>query len=600
MLLNSLASLLPTLQQDPTLIADLATVVIDTDDKLTFSDVLSLQPEVNFAGGLQAQVPPLNKVTLALLQKAKTVTDAGLVAGKPEVVSALVELWLRTSQTTVAEKTRAVICGLLAAESPEAQHGDGSMSSSSQGLMWRRLFNDKDVYGLLFSLCSFSTSGQPGQLTRREKTIAQGRLLDLVQDIYHAPQIWRSQIPEIEQAYGLEPGCGLLEFAAVKMIDYKDDVLIHMTLIDFFTRLISRNNGDILTLNSTRSAGLGPNSSVALDFLIAKGLHDRTMSYFLDPDRHDSLDATYLYSSSTHYISAYATHYKTHFLAHTARYILDRLSTVLSRISSSAWAANNLAPVHDLKLLSRLPQRALLSLDWGALLLSIPTKPVNVDALHTLGTIFEGFLFPSNAEDLDIIVPPPTSSSQSSPDLTAPDRAAARALFFLYAQSHPNLFRDLVTTAETVAVKEHALAAVSLLLALSDSNWAPLPPTPNDILPSESQLENQCASLPKPLPQQGVRVLLQPPAMGSVMPYLMKGPENGSEAALEVAVQKHAVVASMRRRLKAMVDEGIDEPEHWADILRMLERRDAAGPAGLRREGGGATRDVPVVGTIGR
>jgi hypothetical protein len=49
--------------------------------------------------------------------------------------------------------------------------------------------------------------------------------------------ITSSHHPEIEQAAGVSSGQGLLHFAALKMVE-KDDILIHMNLINFFSDLL--------------------------------------------------------------------------------------------------------------------------------------------------------------------------------------------------------------------------------------------------------------------------------------------------------------------------------------------------------------------------
>jgi hypothetical protein len=594
MLISQLAGLLPTLQQDPTPVAELATALLDSDTTLSFEDVLDLKPEVNFIAGLQAPLPSLNKVTLALLQKATTVVDVGLVAGKPDLVAALVRLWLCSAQTTVAEKARKVISQLLAAESPEGVAGDGSSASSSptEGLMWRRLFKDRDIYDSLFSLCSARTVGQPGQLSKREKTIAQGRLLDLVIEICHAPQIWKSQMHDVEEAYGLSSNGGLLEFAAVHMVDYRDDVLIHMTLIDFFTKLVSRRSNEGATvLGRSQSDSI---SSPTLDFLIHNGLHERTMSFFLTPDQHDTLDATYLYSSSAHYISAYASNHEAHFLETTARPVLERLETIISSVSYSAFA-NNQAPVHDLKLLASLPQRATLGVDLGRVLSHVPTGSVH--GFNTLAAIYNGRKLSSNAED-DVMMLAQATTPHPGTARPNVDQAAARALYHLRVQADEHFWEKVVTAAENTALKEAAIAAVNLIHAIVDSSWALLPTMEGSNMLSEEQLGQRCTYTPiRPLPEHGVLAVLQPPAIQYVMPYLMKGPENGSEAAWELAVAKHQVVKTMRMNLEVLLPEL--QGDDWKDILRAVENREREGPTG-RRQGGGMRDTMPVVGTMGR
>ena len=68
----------------------------------------------------------------------------GIVAGKPDVVGALVRLWLCTTDTAVASKAHDVLLGLLMADDIGVE-GQGFVES---GLLWRRVFRDKDIYGM--------------------------------------------------------------------------------------------------------------------------------------------------------------------------------------------------------------------------------------------------------------------------------------------------------------------------------------------------------------------------------------------------------------------------------------------------------------------
>ena len=69
-LLNGLSSLLPTLQQDPIPATTLVTNLVLVPE-IAFSDILDLEPKVNFVAGLISVSMPINMVTLALLEKAK-------------------------------------------------------------------------------------------------------------------------------------------------------------------------------------------------------------------------------------------------------------------------------------------------------------------------------------------------------------------------------------------------------------------------------------------------------------------------------------------------------------------------------------------------
>ena len=212
-LLDKLSGLLPTLQQDPTPVTNLINRLI-SPPRYTFSRVLSINPPVDFLAGLAAPSPPINLTTLCLLEKAKyRPSDVGIVAGKADVIGVLVKLWLCAQDTAVAGRAHDVILGLLL---PEAMD-QGSIGLVEGGLMWRRLLRDKDIYGSIFSICSLSTAGQDRQPSKRDKTVAQARLLDMLLRIDSEP-VRTSQIPEIEWQYSVSDG-GLHHFEAIHMGD---------------------------------------------------------------------------------------------------------------------------------------------------------------------------------------------------------------------------------------------------------------------------------------------------------------------------------------------------------------------------------------------
>lgn len=613
-IINALSQLLPTLQQDPSPATALIEILVRSPS-YTFSNVLAIQPPVDFVAGLSAPSPPINSATLLLLGKAaKEPSDAAVVAGKPDVVAALVRIWLCTPDTAVAQQAADVLKGLLeidfAPHTPgeahdlEAMTDDPPNEPPGQGLMWRRLFDDRDSYGSIFATCSLSTSGQAGQPNKREKTIAQARLLEFLLALRPGvADAWsKSHCSEVEAAYGVQDG-GLLDFAAVHMVDYKDDVLMHMTLVDFFAGLLQAGNADFLSSTSssaptTRDLG----SSPMLEFLISRGLHSRTMSFYLDPSKHDSLDLTYLYSRSANYISTYAANCPTHLLnasPSVADAILARLSLVLNEVSSGHWAHGN-APKHDLHVLASLPLVCLVPQMRGSTpLFLIPAKPANPDALHTLAAVFRGPSVDSPFSKM--------SSNQSELEKSTKEPESARTLYFLYLRQHPGFWTHVVNAAEAVALKDNALAAIELMSAVIGANWRQLP---NDAersssqsrysLPTESELAIVCGSPNQHLPPSGVLAILASPTLGVVLPYLLRpaqtfsnlvgGRGDTESAAYRVAIAKHDALVLLHQKLKYVAEEttGLQE------IVTAVGRRVSQGPMGGNTEVGGrvATLDL--------
>ena len=558
-LLNQLSDLLPTLQQDPTPVINLINFLV-LPARYDFTRVLAIRPPVDFAAGFSSPLTSINLAVLSLLEKATyRKSDIDIVAGKAEVVAALIRLWLCTQDTAVAARAQDVITRLLLAD-----EGEQTMSNSGimdEGLMWRRILRDRDIYGSIFSICSLSTAGQEGQLSRKEKTISQARLLDILLKIDSIP-VRTSQIPEIEQRFGIDNG-GLLRFAALRMVDHKDDVLMHMTLIDFYANYLRVGN------------------DFALRFLQDNGLHARSMAYYLEPEKQDSLDVTYLRSSSATYISTYCSEFPQDLLSSpTADHILSRVTQSLENTSSSQWAQGKI-PKHDLQVLASLP-RVMLMPNRQALspLLLIPVRPASPEALGALALILHG--------DHE----------------TVEEQAAARVLYYLEMEHHRDFWKHIVATADTVAIKESALSAIGLLGAVISAQWSPLPDTEvsgstSYQLPSESALARKCGA--EYLPQTGIEAILTQPALGIVIPYLMKpaqvfgnlvggGRGDVESAVYMVAVAKHDVLVMLHEKL----NEWVEARGEGHEMMSAVRRRVAQGPMGGTSDAGGRVATIEL------
>ena len=67
----------------------------------------------------------------------------GIIAAQPEVVGALVRLFLCEKDIAAGNKAQSVLLELLLADE-DAIEGQDLME---KGLFWRRVFRDKDIYG---------------------------------------------------------------------------------------------------------------------------------------------------------------------------------------------------------------------------------------------------------------------------------------------------------------------------------------------------------------------------------------------------------------------------------------------------------------------
>jgi hypothetical protein len=150
-LVQQLSALLQDIQQNPTPAVNL---LIRLLNPFAFSDVLAFDPPVNFAVGLdvgfdapEGVMLPFNRLMLALLEKAASSSaDAATVASKPEVVQALVKLWLCSADTGVATTASKLLLDLLRVDREVFDHPDQHVPSGGQGLVWKRIFGDRNVY----------------------------------------------------------------------------------------------------------------------------------------------------------------------------------------------------------------------------------------------------------------------------------------------------------------------------------------------------------------------------------------------------------------------------------------------------------------------
>ena len=382
----------------------------------------------------------------------------------------------------------------------------------------------------------------------------------------------------VEQQYGLPAGGSLLEFAAKDMIDYRNDVLMHMTLIDFYAKYISSKDPAISKYGVGVSVHQVKYSSFPLEFLRKHGLHDRTLQYYLNPDKQDPLDLSYLYGSSAQYHSTYSSTYPQDVLkqAEFVNSTLARLRNVLQSISPGQWAQGK-SPKHDLNVLASLPRATLLSKNDESPMFLIPAKSATPDTFNTLAHIFHG------------VEGQVTESRQM-------EKAAARALYFLYTERSPTFWTKIIAAAEAVAVKDIALAAISLIGSIITENWSLLPNTSTSDpfpLPTESQLSAHCHHSSS-LPLSGIETIMSEPAIGIVVPYLMKPAQTFSNlvgggrgdvesAAYKVAVAKHDVLRLLYDRLRDWVGNHPDARE----MVATVGRRVSQGPMGGSSEVGG-------------
>ncbi|SMY22108.1 unnamed protein product [Zymoseptoria tritici ST99CH_1A5] len=570
-----LSTILPTLQQDPTPVVNLLLRLVRD---LSYSDVLQLG-SVPFTDGLVAgeHMVSFNRLIIALLQKAtRNAADAASVAGMLDTVLALVRLWLSTSDTGVASQSGKLLLDLLKVDQDILTDPDAHLPSGGQGLVWKRIFGDRDVYRTFFEVCSL-TGPTSLKLSKSQRTLAQARLMEWLPQVgaMDWSAISRSHHSDVESEYSVQSGGGLLDFAALHMVDIKDDVLLHLSLLNFYSNILRYS-----PVPSSPSS-ISTTDSPGLLYLIKHGLHTRTAGLYLQlPGAElDPVDAMFLYGPAANYIATYAEHFPQHFLAsQMPPQVLTRLSTSFD-LSPGKWAHAE-SPKHDLHLISSLPRRALVPstpTSFPASPLSLlPTKATNPDVLNTLATIFHG---PTKPE----IVFGGSSTSATPADITHDEEANhARTLYYNYLARNPRMWTDITTHADTVALKDLALAALHLTTSVITANW------------SESA---NSSALPTTIatPPSGHIALLSPPALEYVLPYLLKpaqsfsnlvgGRGDAESAAYRIAAAKFDAVTLFARKLKEQVDA--QPGEGYEEILATVSRRLQEGPLSREAEVGG-------------
>ncbi|KAI9667008.1 MAG: hypothetical protein M1829_005615 [Trizodia sp. TS-e1964] len=584
-LVPRLLSNLRLLKEDP---APFVSLLLKFLRPIGFTALLGLTTPDDIAGALSSPIPCINLLALAFLGKSTSnSSEVAIVASMKGVVTQLIVTWLTTPDTEVSSRATHIIGALLEVdlardlsievnndETSRAREG-GRNLGNGQGLMWRRILGDKDIYSLFFSTCSLNTDEEADDsenLSNRQKTIAQTRLLTLLQKLAKLDfqAITQSRFPELEASYGLEKGhAGLLDFACLKMVNTEDDVLMHMALIDFFAELVRTTSGH--SPKSCTASIPAIDTSPSLEYLISSGIHNRIINFYLNPNDGDLLDASFLYKSSASYLAAYATNYPNHIMSATFG---SEDTLLISKIRSRIYAALGTLPAlrvvdvpeWDLHLLSALPRLALLpkyttngdqqnEYNWHSSILSrIPLAPAHPAYLRTLAVLFHG---PSRKSDKASCVRP--SHLPSEP-------AAARALYTLYVAKQPNLFVILVRLADTIALKEVALAAIHLLSSIITANWDVLPPpSPTSdglYYPTEKSLKAPSFAKGGPLPLFGIITILNTPALAPLANYLLAPPKTfnnlvgGSgdteSAAYTIAMARFELVKVFNERLKAL------------------------------------------------
>lgn len=254
-LLPPLTEILKTTTQDPT---PLLSLTIKLLSPLSFTRTLTIADPPSLLAALRAPLPGANLLALAIIHKAaKAPSDASILSTLPEVVEELIRRWLETADTGVGERAAKVLGDLLEVDCEVTGDEANGLSPGihvngneivrhhvpGHGRLWRLILLSRPNLSLIQSLCVSEREGEEPTRTSHQITIAQGRLLRLL------PRLCALNIEALTQSViaglftlpatvGRETGEGLLQWAALGMVD-KSDILMRLTLVDFFETLVS-------------------------------------------------------------------------------------------------------------------------------------------------------------------------------------------------------------------------------------------------------------------------------------------------------------------------------------------------------------------------
>ncbi|KAL5117528.1 hypothetical protein ACEQ8H_004558 [Pleosporales sp. CAS-2024a] len=557
-----IAALLPQLQQDP---SPLTHFIIKLAQPYTFQDI----EHVEFEIGLDLHATPFHGLLLTLLGKATANSlHAQALANRPTVMSSIVRLWLCTEDAGIATQAEELLVSLLqvSKNEPALTSTQDHLHAYGTGPMWRRLFGDRDIASLYYHYTSLKQLKTPPLplLTKRDKTIAQARLLSWLPRVGKLD--WNALVSshgvDAEHQVGLKEGQGLLHYAALHMVDIKDDMLMHMTLVNFFAVLI--------TTVTTNPHLTHSNSSLSLDFVQEQGIHKGIIDLHTSDD--PGVEHSFLSSRTAQYISNYASTYPEHFEKSSEMPIIrDYVHRNIRKCEAST-----------LNIIAAMPRSTLIprrgrSLVWNdCVILDMPITRTHPDALKTLATIFHG---PPREETTF----PQVSSAISDPEHQENEAMYARVLAALFYSKKPTMFSDLVSHIETIAMKENALAALSFVRALITSSWS------TRAIPDVDTANDTTYARLHAFPQTGLHVILDPSISGSVLPSLLKpattfsnlvgGLGDAENAAYQVAMAKFDVLKALGRKLE-------EDGSHGQDVLAMVRRRVGEGPWGVSGSAG--------------
>jgi hypothetical protein len=242
--------LLNVIQEDPRPLTRLLEVDISF---IPFDEIKDSIPSHKLLEGLLSPSPSIQVLCLAYLRKAADSTSGvAWVGSNAGLVKQFITTWLTSDSTEVTERALEALMVLL-----RVDHIDRKIvveekglkgEAQGQGLLWRRLFRDPEIYALFFHWTSLKSPEyrEKSKQAIHRLTISQGRLFDFIARVAELDwsNITVSHFPEIEANYSNHDtqdgrvGISLLQYAASGMVD-DTDPLMSVLRSDFFMKLLA-------------------------------------------------------------------------------------------------------------------------------------------------------------------------------------------------------------------------------------------------------------------------------------------------------------------------------------------------------------------------
>ena len=234
---------------------------------LSFTQAISLAGEGPLFTAFMSEAPSANILAMTILEKAaSSPSDVEKVTEmSSSILTNFFRKWLYAPEVEVGEKGGRVLGALLETDSEVAplrqvQHAvtvdgiawsnsstsntSGSQRPAGSGKLWQRMTTDMFLVGLLI-MGPHRKDLEGQKITPHQASLAQGRLLRLVPrlaalNFAYVARPLVCNVPEdiLEETGPMPIFPSLLQFVGCEMVE-KSDMLMHLSLIDFFEALIS-------------------------------------------------------------------------------------------------------------------------------------------------------------------------------------------------------------------------------------------------------------------------------------------------------------------------------------------------------------------------